>query len=277
MRLFTKSSKDAPGPASRRGIRRSCSRSRSLSRCSAGSRVRWVMRRCRAQHQAGQRVRGDLGLWVGVSRSSCSQELLPGCVQAGRGVAMVLLDDSRLGVNADVPFSNLSAIPRWACSATRLVGGAVGGKAEPSVTSRVRRSSCARTAIRRDPPWGADIEVVTGHRLQFLFGGAEHAGGGIFSSGSARARSPGLLSEREREVRLVAHGRAGPEIADELHPPATPMFRTHVSNAMTKMGARSRALSHVAKALGAAGDSVITQRWDGLRRARPRACGYAAA
>jgi DNA-binding CsgD family transcriptional regulator len=58
------------------------------------------------------------------------------------------------------------------------------------------------------------------------------------------------LSEREREVlRLVAHGRTGPEIADELHiSPDT--ARTHVSNAMTKMGARSRA-QLVAKALGA--------------------------
>lgn len=65
-----------------------------------------------------------------------------------------------------------------------------------------------------------------------------------------RARSPGLLSEREREVvRLVAQGRTGPEIADELHI-ARDTVRTHVSNAMTKMGARSRA-ELVAKALGA--------------------------
>ena len=49
-------------------------------------------------------------------------------------------------------------------------------------------------------------------------------------------------------MRLVAQGRTGPEIADELHiAPAT--VRTHVRNAMGKMGARSRA-HLVAKVLG---------------------------
>jgi PAS domain S-box-containing protein len=51
----------------------------------------------------------------------------------------------------------------------------------------------------------------------------------------------GALSKREREiVRLLAHGASGPEIADELHL-AHNTVRTHVRNAMTKLGARSRA------------------------------------
>jgi DNA-binding CsgD family transcriptional regulator len=54
---------------------------------------------------------------------------------------------------------------------------------------------------------------------------------------------------RERDVVwLVAHGNTGPEIADELHI-AHDTVRTHVRNAMTKVGARSRA-HLVAKALG---------------------------
>ncbi len=49
-------------------------------------------------------------------------------------------------------------------------------------------------------------------------------------------------------VRLVALGRSGPEIAEELGI-AHDTVRTHVRNAMTKVGARSRA-HLVAKALG---------------------------
>ncbi len=60
---------------------------------------------------------------------------------------------------------------------------------------------------------------------------------------------PGSLTEREREVVwLVAQGRTGPEIADELHI-AHDTVRRHVHNAMTKTGARSRA-HLVAKTLG---------------------------
>jgi DNA-binding CsgD family transcriptional regulator len=57
------------------------------------------------------------------------------------------------------------------------------------------------------------------------------------------------LSRREHEiVGLVAAGSTGPEIADELQI-AHDTVRTHVRNAMTKLGARSRA-HLVAKALG---------------------------
>lgn len=51
----------------------------------------------------------------------------------------------------------------------------------------------------------------------------------------------GSLSAREREVlRMVAHGADGPEIAEALVlSPAT--VRTHVNNAMRKLGARTRA------------------------------------
>ncbi len=49
------------------------------------------------------------------------------------------------------------------------------------------------------------------------------------------------LSSREHEVvRLVALGASGPEIADELVISHNTV-RTHVRNAMSKTGARSRA------------------------------------
>ena len=49
------------------------------------------------------------------------------------------------------------------------------------------------------------------------------------------------LSRREREVvRLIAAGLSGPEIAEELQL-AHNTVRTHVRNAMTKTGSRSRA------------------------------------
>jgi DNA-binding NarL/FixJ family response regulator len=61
----------------------------------------------------------------------------------------------------------------------------------------------------------------------------------------------GTLSAREREVvRLIALGESGPEIAAELHI-THDTVRTHVRNAMAKLGARSRA-HLVAKALGEA-------------------------
>jgi PAS domain S-box-containing protein len=98
--------------------------------------------------------------------------------------------------------------------------------------------------------WGADIEVVTGRRLVLLVALSTSRSGRHFRRSAPRGRSLGQLSEREREVvRLVAHGRTGPEIADELGI-ANDTARTHVSNAMTKMGARSRA-QLVANALGA--------------------------
>ena len=57
------------------------------------------------------------------------------------------------------------------------------------------------------------------------------------------------MSARELEiVRLIARGESGPEIAAELHI-AHDTVRTHVRNAMKKVGARSRA-HLVAKVLG---------------------------
>lgn len=65
--------------------------------------------------------------------------------------------------------------------------------------------------------------------------------GGHFRRTAASENPPRSLSPREHEVvHLVSLGAAGPEIAGELQiSPET--VRTHVRNAMEKLGARSRA------------------------------------
>jgi PAS domain S-box-containing protein len=107
---------------------------------------------------------------------------------------------------------------------------------------------CANGA-RVSVQWGASVEVVTGRRLVLFVVLSSSRWGHRFRRALPSDPEPRALTRREREiVRLVAHGRSGPEIAGELHI-AHDTVRTHVRNAMTKVGARSRA-HLVAKALG---------------------------
>jgi DNA-binding NarL/FixJ family response regulator len=93
------------------------------------------------------------------------------------------------------------------------------------------------------------VEVVTGHRQILFVALSTSRWGSQFRRPQTIERDSEALSEREREiVRLVALGRSGPEIADELRI-AHNTVRTHVRNAMTKSGTRSRA-HLVARALG---------------------------
>jgi DNA-binding CsgD family transcriptional regulator len=89
--------------------------------------------------------------------------------------------------------------------------------------------------------FAATPEVVTGRRL-VLFVAVTTSRWGRHFRRDLEAEGDGVpLSQREREiVHLVALGQTGPEIADELHI-AHDTVRTHVRNAMVKMGARSRA------------------------------------
>lgn len=95
-----------------------------------------------------------------------------------------------------------------------------------------------------------ELQLPGGRRLQIDVSAVAHVGPhrhlGICAparagSGTAAVLPTGTLSAREREVlRMVAHGADGPEIAAALVlSPAT--VRTHVNNAMRKLGARSRA------------------------------------
>jgi PAS domain S-box-containing protein len=97
--------------------------------------------------------------------------------------------------------------------------------------------------------WAACTEVVTGSRLVLFVVLTTSRWGRHFRRPDAPEPEPRALSPREREVvRLVAAGSSGPEIADELGI-AHETVRSHVRNAMDKVGARSRA-HLVAKAIG---------------------------
>ena len=96
--------------------------------------------------------------------------------------------------------------------------------------------------------WGATAETVTGrHLILFVALSTSRWGSRFRREPAPKPRMD--LSAREREVvRLIALGASGPEIADELMISHNTV-RTHVRNAMTKAGARSRA-HLVAKAIG---------------------------
>jgi PAS domain S-box-containing protein len=97
--------------------------------------------------------------------------------------------------------------------------------------------------------WAASTETVTGRRLVLFVAVSVSRWGGRFRRSLGSAPAHRSLTPREREiVHLVSLGAAGPEIAQELHI-SHETVRTHVRNAMEKLGARSRA-HLVAKALG---------------------------
>ena len=97
--------------------------------------------------------------------------------------------------------------------------------------------------------WAGHTEVVTGQRLVLFVALSTSRWGGSFRRTADAHAEPRDLSARELEiVRLIARGESGPEIAAELHI-AHDTVRTHVRNAMKKVGARSRA-HLVAKVLG---------------------------
>jgi len=97
--------------------------------------------------------------------------------------------------------------------------------------------------------FGGTPEVITGRRFVLFVALTTSRWGRHFRRDVEHESDGAPLSRREREiVHLVALGRSGPEIADDLQI-AHDTVRTHVRNAMAKMGARSRA-HLVAKALG---------------------------
>jgi PAS domain S-box-containing protein len=96
--------------------------------------------------------------------------------------------------------------------------------------------------------WGANVEVVTGHRLILVVTLSISRWGGRFRR-TVSEQEVAALSDREFSVvRLVALGYTGPEIAEALGI-THDTVRTHARNAMTKTATRSRA-QLVAKVLG---------------------------
>jgi PAS domain S-box-containing protein len=170
---------------------------------------------------------------------------------------MVLLGDDRRVVDVNGAFLQLLGHPRAGVVGRPIwefvAGGPVMRPQEWAAALARRRFTGDAGMLRADGStvhvqWGATTEVITGRSLVVV----------AALSVSARARGtreaaqppPGnvALSDRQREiVRLVALGRTGPEIADELQITHNTV-RTHLRNGMNRMGARSRA-HLVAKAL----------------------------
>jgi PAS domain S-box-containing protein len=111
--------------------------------------------------------------------------------------------------------------------------------------AELERADGSRVAVQ----WAGATEVATGRRLVLFVALSTSRWGASFRRSLEIDREPGELSPRELEiVRMIARGESGPEIAAELHI-AHDTVRTHVRNAMKKVGARSRA-HLVAKVLG---------------------------
>jgi PAS domain S-box-containing protein len=171
---------------------------------------------------------------------------------------MVLLDDRRLVVEVNGAFLKLGGYAREDVIGQPghrfVVAGPVLSSQEWAARLAVGHFTGETELICADGAtvlvlWGAHTEVVTGRRLVLLVALSSSRWGRHFRRSMPSARPPGELSEREREVvRLVAQGQTGSEIAEELRI-ADDTGRTHVRNAMAKLGARSRA-HLVAKALG---------------------------
>ena len=89
--------------------------------------------------------------------------------------------------------------------------------------------------------WGASAETVTGRRLVLFVALSTSRRLRRVETAAPAPPEGWALSQRQREVvHLVSLGFTGPEIAEELHI-AHDTVRTHVRNAMTTSGARSRA------------------------------------
>ena len=168
--------------------------------------------------------------------------------------AMVLLDDNRVHVEVNGAYLELTGYRRGLLIGRPAYDFIVGG---PLMSDEDARALIARgdftgsaDLLRADGrqvrvQYAAHPETVTGRRLVLLVatGSALRARAGIVRP------SGGALSRREREVvGLVALGWSGPEIAGELNISHNTV-RAHVANAMTKLGARTRA-HLVAKSLG---------------------------
>ena len=170
---------------------------------------------------------------------------------------MVLLDEHRRHVDVNGAFLKLAGYTRDDVIGRPVWEYVAGG---PLQTDRQWERALARGELSGHAglvcadgsivtvQFAGHTEVATGQRL-VLFVVLSTSRWGRHSRREPETGTDEALSARENEiVRLVAAGQTGPEIADHLHI-SHATVRTHVRNAMAKVGARSRA-HLVAKALG---------------------------
>jgi PAS domain S-box-containing protein len=172
--------------------------------------------------------------------------------------AMLLLDDERRHVAVNGAFLSLSGYQRSEIIGQPVYEHIAGG---PLVTEREWRALLHREQFTGTADLicsnGREVtvdfaghpELVTGRQL-VLFVAIRTGRAGRQHHDASPPRSDGVApSRRELEViRLLALGFSGPEVAQELHL-AHNTVRTHVRNAMAKVGARSRA-QLVARTMG---------------------------
>jgi DNA-binding CsgD family transcriptional regulator len=158
---------------------------------------------------------------------------------------MVVADDERRCVDANQAALAMLRLPRRELLALRVDDLAAPDQRD-ALDDTWRRFLSAGTLTSV-----CELHLPGGRRLHVDVSAVAHVGphrhmgicmpvrGG--GEGGAPVVATGSLSAREREVlRMVAHGADGPEIAEALVlSPAT--VRTHVNNAMRKLGARTRA------------------------------------
>jgi PAS domain S-box-containing protein len=188
--------------------------------------------------------------WSGLFASAFSQSRNP----------MVLVDADRRIVEVNPAFAGLLGRTRSALLGRPLFTFVAGG---PLVTPSEWQEALSQGRFTGEASlvhasgaeipvqWAAATEVATGRRLVLFVALNTSRWGARFRRELAGGLSGASLTQREREVvQHVALGDTGPEIALELGI-SDQTVRTHVRNAMTKVGARSRA-HLVAKALAEA-------------------------
>ena len=171
---------------------------------------------------------------------------------------MALADEHRRHLDVNGAYLALLGRPRDAIIGQPLWRFATGGPrlspAEWAAMLAEGRATGDAELVRGDGTdvgvqWAAAVETITGRRLVFVVALSTSRWGSRFRRPVTSDVTGARVTARERDViRLVALGLTGREIADQLHI-AHDTVRTHVRNAMTKLGARSRA-HLVAKALG---------------------------
>ncbi len=163
---------------------------------------------------------------------------------------MVLLDARRRVVEINGAFVQLLGYQRSAITGRHIsdfvIGGPIMSEREWRAVLREERFAGSADLCRADGgrvriEFAGHPALATGQQLVlFVALSISRTGARAHKSTPGTAKA-GALSNRELEiVRLVALGASGPEIATDLQLTHN-TIRTHVRNAMTKLGARSRA------------------------------------
>ncbi len=163
--------------------------------------------------------------------------------------AMVLLDDDRCHVEVNGAYVKLvgyrpSELIGRRVSELRADGATVSvaqwhaalQQKQFTGTVEMLRADGGRVTVE----FAGHPELVTGRKLILFVALRVARGGRLREGGDPEAARPELSPRELDVVRLLALGFSGPEVAEELRI-AHNTVRTHTRNAMTKVGARSRA------------------------------------